>query len=703
MLRTNFYRSLALFSAVFLASCTYEASSDISCEDGEVDGTRVCEDGFWVTTGSDMFVVEDAAQDVANNVNNPNDMNTVDMAPDAEVDMYVCMPESITEFCERLGKGCGTVTDLDNCNEMRQVVCGSCIEPSICGADNVCSCESETDDEFCARLGKDCDTVTDADNCGRQRTANCGMCEGSEVCGERSPNVCGCPCDINGTCYPDGARNPNNPCEICNPAASTTDWTVNTGASCTDGDACTINDACTASATCEGQAKDCSAENTDCADGVCDSANGNCVAQFKSNGTTCTSDNVSCTVDQCTNGTCTHNEITTGNCRINNTCYTRGDENPSNDCQACRPGVSQTAFSNKNNNTMCSGDSLTCTVDVCMSGTCDSSTVASGNCLINGACVASGAENPSNECETCDPGTSQTAYTNKSDGVSCSGDGLGCTVDQCLGGSCDSSTIAAGNCLIGGTCYGSGTTNPSQECEECTPSTSQTTFSNKNNGTSCSGDGLGCTVDQCQSGVCDHSTLQPDTCLIDGTCYANGAQNPLNGCEDCDVASNTTDWSNDDGGTCNDGFNCTGDGTCTAGSCSAGSVNTGCLISDMCIADGTFASADSCDVCDSANNTTSYTTLAADEPCTDDGFACTSDTCDGSGNCAHTVTTGCLIDGACRADGEINPNNPCQECNSTESTTTWSQVPAGNAGGCGGGSCVCRANGQCENPGGNSC
>jgi len=625
------------------------------------------------------------------------------MGADAEIDMFVCEPETDPEFCERLEKNCGTVTDLDNCGEMRQAQCGTCLEPAVCGMDNVCSCDAETNEEFCSRLGADCDDLTAVDNCGRERTVDCGSCDGNEVCGERSPNVCGCPCDINGTCYPENAPNPSNPCEICDPTSSTTDWTVDVGATCSDGDACTVDDVCTATATCEGVARDCSSEDSECADGVCDPANGNCIAQFKPNETPCSTDNVSCTVDQCINGACNHDEIVMGECRINGTCYTLGDSNPSNECQACRPTISQSRFSSKMDGDPCAGDSLGCTVDQCVSGVCDSSMVGSGTCLVSGTCYAMGDPNPSNECESCQPNTDQTSFSAVAENTPCTGDSLSCTEDLCKRGVCDSSTISSTSCLVNGTCYGSGTESPTNECEECVPGTSQTSFSPKTDTTSCAGDGLSCTVDQCISGVCDHTTLQTNTCLINGTCYNQDDANPSNPCEDCNSATPRV-WSDKDGDSCDDSLTCTGDGVCSGGACDPGTVTTGCLISSMCVAEGAFEDPNLCNVCDSTTDTTSWTPLAMGQTCTDDGFACTEDVCDGNNNCVHNVTTGCLIDSACHEDGDINPQNPCEVCTPGTSTTSWSPVTAGEKGGCGGGtSCACRANGQCENPGGSSC
>lgn len=54
-------------------------------------------------------------------------------------------------------------------------------------------------------------------------------------------------CVIAGACYANNAPNPQNPCQVCNAATSTTAWTnANPNTSCDDGLWCTGTDACTA-------------------------------------------------------------------------------------------------------------------------------------------------------------------------------------------------------------------------------------------------------------------------------------------------------------------------------------------------------------------------------------------------------------------------------------------------------------------------
>ncbi len=57
----------------------------------------------------------------------------------------------------------------------------------------------------------------------------------------------------------------------------------------------------------------------------------------------------------------------------------------------------------------------------------------------------------------------------------------------------------------------------------------------------------------------------------------------------------------------------------------------------------------------------------------DDGRRCTDDFCDrSSGRCrAGLRIDQCFIDGACRSEGDANPDNACQVCRPTSSGTSW--------------------------------
>jgi hypothetical protein len=90
-------------------------------------------------------------------------------------------------------------------------------------------------------------------------------------------------CLIGGACFTDGSSNPNDGCQACLAAQSTTAWSP------------------------------------------------------RSDGFACGSDNLACTKDVCAAGKCTH-PLIDGHCLINSKCYTAGDLNPSGAaCEKCDP------------------------------------------------------------------------------------------------------------------------------------------------------------------------------------------------------------------------------------------------------------------------------------------------------------------------------------------------------------------------------
>jgi len=357
-------------------------------------------------------------------------------------------------------------------------------------------------------------------------------------------------------------------------------------------------------------------------------------------------DNLACTTDTCT-GSCNH-VIAAGSCVIAGVCYASGDPNPANQCQRCTPGTSQTAWTNRASTDTCNDgnactygdvcgasatcagtpyscdDGLACTADSCNGDNTCNHVVAANQCGIGGiggGCYASGAVNPANQCQLCTPATSQTGWTSKASNAGCD-DGnpctqndvcgasatcagvvyscpsLACTTDTCNGNGTCSRTVAANQCAIGGVCYAAGVTNPANQCQQCTPGTSQTEWSPKASNVSCN-DGnlctsndvcgasaacagtpyscpsLSCTTDVCKGdGNCDR-TILAGNCVIGGTCYSAAATNPTNTCEACTPGTSQTSWTPLDGTGCDDGNLCTTD-ICVAGTC-VGTPIEGCI------------------------------------------------------------------------------------------------------------------------------
>ncbi|MCA9582311.1 MAG: hypothetical protein KC416_10990, partial [Myxococcales bacterium] len=455
------------------------------------------------------------------------------------------------------------------------------------------------------------------------------------------------------------------------------------GTECDDRLYCTVNDECDGSGTCGGTARDCD-------------------------------DGLACTTDSCDDvGDSCLNAIAATSCVINNTCRAEADKNPSNDCQLCSPNASQTAWTNATSGTSCDdgqyctvndqcdgsgtcdgsardcSDSISCTVDSCDEATdaCKNNTTAT-SCNINNTCFADGVRNPENDCQICDASASTSTWTTLAPTTSCD-DGLFCTVGEtcsaggiCTGGAarncadalsctadaCNDTTdmcthsLMANQCLITGVCYANTATNPLNDCLACDSGTPNA-WSPKGNGVACDdglycttadqcngsgtcggsprtcGDGLSCTTDSCdeQGDKCDN-VLQANNCLIMGTCRAENFTNPANSCQECRTAASTTAWSNKAMGTgCNDGLYCTVGDTCSSmGACSGTARNCA------------------------------------------DAFTCTTDACnDDTDMCTNTISAGnCLISGICYGSGTPNPANPCQECDNSNSQTTWSNSMA---------------------------
>jgi hypothetical protein len=295
-------------------------------------------------------------------------------------------------------------------------------------------------------------------------------------------------------------------------------------------------------------------------------------------------DAYACTTDTCAGGACAHT-IQPGQCLISGVCYTDGAA--SGACHECEPSVSQTVWTYMTSKACndgnacthtdicraggagCGGtaytcdDGLTCTTDSCNGAGGCAYSLSAGSCLIGGVCYANGALNPTNGCQWCQPSTSTSAWTNRASGATCTADAYACTYDICNGSGACTHPIIGGNCLISGTCYANGGTNPGNDCQQCTAATSQTTWSNKAYGVACADDGKACTTDVCDgSATCIHP-VNAGQCLIDGTCYADGAT--YGACEECEPAVNQYAWSYMAGKVCNDSDACTHTDRCVGG------------------------------------------------------------------------------------------------------------------------------------------
>ncbi|MFB6374653.1 MAG: hypothetical protein ABEN55_16380, partial [Bradymonadaceae bacterium] len=111
------------------------------------------------------------------------------------------------------------------------------------------------------------------DNCRGLKNSSQANADGDQwgdAC-DSCPTTAGPTCTIDGaSCIASGEKNPNDPCEECQPSVSTDSWTIDASNSCDDGDVCTTGDSCTSSGTCQsGSPRDCSHLDSACQTGVC--------------------------------------------------------------------------------------------------------------------------------------------------------------------------------------------------------------------------------------------------------------------------------------------------------------------------------------------------------------------------------------------------------------------------------------------------
>lgn len=439
----------------------------------------------------------------------------------------------------------GTSGDDPSCG-LGQIQCGNaCVNPM-------------SDEQYCG-ASADCIGTNAGTICAAGESCEVGSCEPGPANG----------CTIAGVEYPEGSRNPNNTCEACITASSTTSWTVDNVAQCDDGLYCTVGDTCVAG-TCTGSARDCS-DSVAC-NGVeaCSELNeGSCLPGTP----TCEAGSL-CDVSA---DTCV--SMCSG-CSIDGVCYAEGAANPTNSCEICAVATNATAWS-PNDGVACDDGAFCTTASTCSAGVCGGGTAR--DCSDGLAC--NGTETCDETMNACVAGT-----TTCTAGEICDNN-TGMCVDGCALG-----------CSIDGVCYGNDQVNPNNECEKCSTATSKTAWS-PDDGISCD-DGLFCTTgstcnagvceggsqmscsdgvlcngletcnettDTCDPGanacsssqVCDHGTgscvdICENGCTIDGQCYGSGLENPANACEVCQPDSSSSAW------TAKTGECCTADDQCDA-------------------------------------------------------------------------------------------------------------------------------------------
>ncbi|MDY0000383.1 MAG: DUF4215 domain-containing protein, partial [Polyangia bacterium] len=364
-------------------------------------------------------------------------------------------------------------------------------------------------------------------------------------------------------------------------------------------------------------------------------------------------------------------------CEIDGTLYTAEQMNPGNECEACRPTVSRSAWSSRVAGTPCAEDLLGCTADRCDGAGACIHPVEDG-CLIAGVCITADATDPGNPCAACLPALRRDAYSALAPGVVCPDDGQPYTMDVCDGaGACIHPARRV--CVIGGAEYDGGAPNPANPCQACDPGVSQDGWTNRVTGYPCPGDGLDCTWDRCDgAGQCEHQLYVG--CLVEGACVADRALEPGAPCRECNPALSVTSYSPRPAGvSCpDDGLGHTLDLCDAQGSCVHPATGT-CSIDYAVVEGGAPNPANPCQFCDPLALPSAWSDRVEGYPCVDDGLACTWDRCDGAGVCEHPLATGCLVVGACLGYGALDPANECLWCDPSQDATGFSPRPAGTA------------------------
>ncbi|HEY7031957.1 MAG TPA: hypothetical protein VH482_11540, partial [Thermomicrobiales bacterium] len=378
-----------------------------------------------------------------------------------------------------------------------------------------------------------------------------GICCDSGLC--CTLGLCGpCGCQIGGKSYGEGAVNPDNPCQVCDPVLDQFSWSP-------------------------------AADDTSCGTiQVC------C-------GGTCCGPNERCGLG----GSC---EQSNNGCAIGGVTYPAGMENPTNSCAVCDPSQSRTDWSPVPDNTACgaNGDQICCNGVCCRRGMCCTGGHCdvefchdpcvqdpdSCQCVIEGTTYANGTVNPNNPCQYCEWHNSPSSWTNVRDDSPCGANGqqyccrgVCCADGECCtnDGACATggSTVCDG-CDIDGRFYPTAKINPANQCEFCSPFKSKTSWSPTDNHVPCGANlernccnGVCCAAGLCCTGTSVGGTCQPCACEIDGGSYVAGQINPANWCQTCDPTRSTTSWSISDATFCASDFSrdCCNGVCCFEGTC----------------------------------------------------------------------------------------------------------------------------------------
>ncbi len=230
----------------------------------------------------------------------------------------------------------------------------------------------------CASDSDPCtDDVCVSGTCGHPQVPKGTSCGSGLIC--LASGACAAGCDIGGTVYASGSKDPSNPCLVCTPSRSTSSWSqVAGGTSCDDGNLCNGVDTCqNGSCTQTTAPVTCNAPPT-CkvsAGATCAPQTGSCSYPDASMGTACGGGLICDGSGGCVAG-----------CDIGGRFYASGALDPAATCQACVPSSSTTAWSPAPNNTGC-GTGSACCGGTCISvSTCNDCGSCGNSCFTGDIC-----------------------------------------------------------------------------------------------------------------------------------------------------------------------------------------------------------------------------------------------------------------------------------------------------------------------------
>ncbi len=399
----------------------------------------------------------------------------------------------------------------------------SCGTTSQCGNGLFCTlgicCDGTCGNLVCALAGA-CD---DGNPCTTGDACSGGSCVTTPVSGTTCGS--GLVCD-QGTCvtacWLDDRRvdaGVVDGCKKCDPAQSTTTWTIAVDAGCNDGNACTLGDRCNPSGVCiGGSVIACPLGDACHAASTCDQQTGACGGDVAlADGTPCEG------IHFCLSGACTRG------CRLDGGVVLPGVVNPENPCEVCDPAIDGTHWSALDD--VDCDDGNRCTLSRCVAGACTITT--SVKCAALDGC---------HEVGECDPATGLCSNPVSDAGVRCD-DGFACsTGDACSAGVC-LGDAASCECDEDRDCP------PARACHREAKCRSHQCTYDLDDARGCS-DGDACTLgDHCSNGAC--VSVSEKKCEDETSC----------GLSKCDVST----------GQCAiehapDGEACDG-GSCVAGQC----------------------------------------------------------------------------------------------------------------------------------------